>query len=63
VLEKVLYQPEAAARGARAKAGPQPARPALVLVHDAGSDWQPLGGAAKIRQGWSGDDDPGPSAA
>jgi regulator of nucleoside diphosphate kinase len=60
-LEKVLYQPEAARRSVRASA--QSARPALVLVHDAGSDWQPLGGPAKIRQGWNGDDDPGPSAA
>ncbi len=61
-LEKVLYQPEAARRGGIATT-PQRSRPALVLVHDAGSDWQPLGWPEKMRQGWTGDDDPGPTAA
>jgi regulator of nucleoside diphosphate kinase len=62
-LEKIFYQPEAARRAAaRAMAAPRN-RPALLLVHDAGSDWQPLGWPEKIRQGWTGDDDPGPTAA
>jgi regulator of nucleoside diphosphate kinase len=63
-LEKILFQPEAVRR---AEAGAVVARrchrPSLVLVHDAGSDWQPLGWPEKIRQEWSGDDDPGPTAA
>jgi regulator of nucleoside diphosphate kinase len=62
-LEKILYQPEAARRDADAAAATQRARPALVLVHDAGNDWQPLGWQTKIRQGWTNGDDPGPSAA
>lgn len=60
VLEKVLYQPEAASRTGGAPARP---RPFLTLVHDAGNDCQPLGAPRKIRQGWPQDDDPGPSAA
>jgi regulator of nucleoside diphosphate kinase len=63
-LEKVLYQPEAARRAVEgARTAPRHGRPALVLVHDAGGDWQPLGWSAKMRQGWAGDDDPGPTAA
>jgi regulator of nucleoside diphosphate kinase len=63
-LEKILYQPEAARRAAEGAGTKQPTgRPALVLVHDAGSDWQPLGWPEKMRQGWAGDDDPGPTAA
>jgi regulator of nucleoside diphosphate kinase len=61
-LEKILYQPEAARR-AEDEAAPRRSRPSLVLVHDAGSDWQPLGWPEKIRQEWTGDDDPGPTAA
>jgi regulator of nucleoside diphosphate kinase len=64
VLEKILYQPEAARRVENDESiAPRPSRPALVLVHDAGSDWQPLGWPEKIRQEWTGDDDPGPTAA
>lgn len=63
-LEKILYQPEAARRAEdEATAVPRRNRPSLVLVHDAGSDWQPLGWPGKIRQEWTGDDDPGPTAA
>lgn len=63
-LEKILYQPEAARRAEDdGAAAPRRGRPSLVLVHDAGSDWQPLGWPEKIRQEWTGDDDPGPSAA
>ena len=63
-LKKVLYQPEAARRAEdRVAAAPRRGRPSLVLVHDAGRDWQPLGWPEKIRQEWSGDDDPGPTAA
>ena len=63
-LEKILYQPEAARRAeSDGVAAQRRSRPPLVLVHDAGSDWQPLGWPEKIRQEWTGDDDPGPSAA
>jgi regulator of nucleoside diphosphate kinase len=63
-LEKILYQPEAARRAAEdAGMASRRGRSALVLVHDAGNDWQPLGWPGKIRQGWTGDDDPGPTAA
>lgn len=62
VLERVLYQPEAARRAGQ-QAGRQ--RPALVLVHSADDDWQaaavPLGGRGKMRHREGGDD--GPSAA
>jgi regulator of nucleoside diphosphate kinase len=61
-LERILYQPEAARR-AEDEAVAARRRPSLVLVHDAGSDWQPLGWPGKIRQEWTGDDDPGPTAA
>lgn len=67
VLEKVLYQPEAARRvtqGMREEPAAK-GRPALVLVHSAGDDWQPaaapLGGHGKILH--RGGDDDGPSAA
>lgn len=62
-LEKILYQPEAARRAEDEVAAARRQRPSLVLVHDAGSDWQPLGWPGKIRQEWTGDDDPGPTAA
>jgi regulator of nucleoside diphosphate kinase len=62
-LEKILYQPEAARRAADGAAPATRMRPTLVLVHDADSDWQPLGWQEKIRQGWTDGDDPGPTAA
>ena len=63
-LETILYQPEAARRAETGhRAAPRRSRPSLVLVHDAGSDWQPLGWPGEIRQEWPGDDDPGPTAA
>lgn len=66
VLDKVLYQPEAARRTRQAPAkAVERQRPALVLVHSAGDDWQPvagpLGGHGKILH--RGGDDDGPSAA
>ena len=64
-LDKVLYQPEAARRARQEAASARPGRPALVLVHSAGDDWQPvagpLGGHGKILH--RGGDDDGPSAA
>lgn len=61
VLDKVLYQPEAARLAAQAGRG----RPALMLVHSVGDDWRPagvpLGGNGKILH--TGSDDDGPSAA
>lgn len=64
LLEKVFYQPEAARRAENDESiALLRSRPSLVLVHDAGSDWQPLGWPGKIRQEWTGDDDPGPTAA
>jgi regulator of nucleoside diphosphate kinase len=62
LVEKILYQPEAARRIASEK--PRAAaqsRPALTLVYSAPDDGRPLGERRKIRQ--TGDDDPGPSAA
>jgi regulator of nucleoside diphosphate kinase len=60
LLEHVAYQPEAARRAARDRAGERP-RHVLKLVHSApAGDW-PLGGRGKIRQ--TEGDDPGPSAA
>lgn len=65
VLDRVLYQPEAARRAAQAADEAPAQRPALALVHNAGDDWQPaavpLGGGGKIRH--RGGDDDGPSAA
>jgi regulator of nucleoside diphosphate kinase len=64
VLDKVLYQPEAARRS-RHVLPEAVERRRLVLVHSAGDDWQPpadpLGGHGKIRH--RGGDDDGPSAA
>jgi len=66
VLDRVLYQPEAARRARQVKEeAPERRRPALVLVHSAGDGWQPgagpLGGHGKILH--RGGDDDGPSAA
>jgi len=65
LLDKVLYQPEAARRASQAAREEPARRPALVLVHSADDDWQPagapLGGHGKIRH--RGGDDDGPSAA
>ncbi len=64
LLEKVLYQPEAARRQFAPQAAPDtPPRPALRLVHSAPADVTPLGERPKIRQRGPYDDDPGPSAA
>jgi regulator of nucleoside diphosphate kinase len=65
LIEKVVYQPEAAKRAIAARVEPPlPAgRPALRLVHSAASDVQPLGEKWKMRQTRHDDDDPGPSAA
>jgi regulator of nucleoside diphosphate kinase len=64
VLDKVLYQPEAARRSRHVLPKAAESR-RLVLVHSAGDDWQPpenpLGGPGKIRH--RGGDDDGPSAA
>ena len=62
LVEKILYQPEAARRGAAVKphAAAQ-SRPPLTLVYSAPEGAFPLGERRKIRQ--TGDDDPGPSAA
>ena len=70
VLDMVLYQPEAARQAKQVPErtpmeAPERRRPALVLVHSAGDDWQPhtapLGGHGKILH--RGGDDDGPSAA
>jgi regulator of nucleoside diphosphate kinase len=65
LVEKVVYQPEAARQQppeqvpAHGAAG----RPALRLVHSAAPDVQPHGTVWKMRQSGRDDDDPGPSAA
>ncbi len=70
VLDRVLYQPEAARQAKQVPErtpmeAPERRRPALVLVHSAGDNWQPhtapLGGHGKILH--RGGDDDGPSAA
>lgn len=62
LLEKVLYQPEAARRQFAPKQA-APRRPALRLVHSAPANVTPLGERPEIRQRGPYDDDPGPSAA
>lgn len=62
LLEKVLYQPEAARRQ-QASISASSRRPALRLVHSASPDVTPLGERPKIRHREPYDDDPGPSAA
>lgn len=68
LLEKVLYQPEAARRQFAPKrhmpttTAPS-RRPALRLVHSAPANVTPLGERPEIRQRGPYDDDPGPSAA
>lgn len=65
LIERVVYQPEAARREAAeiAEASAPGKRPALRLVHSAVSNVQPLGETWKMRQTHHDDDDPGPSAA
>ena len=67
LLEKVLYQPEAARRQFAPKrhvATTTPShRPALRLVHSAPANVTPLGERSEIRQRGPYNDDPGPSAA
>ena len=66
LIEKVLYQPEAARRQFAPKAAAPPARrPALTLVHSVAAHGSALGEMRKIRQTAvdGNDDDPGPSAA
>jgi regulator of nucleoside diphosphate kinase len=64
LIERVVYQPEAARRQAAERTQALTAkRPALRLVHSAVSDVQPLGETWKMRQTRHDDDDPGPSAA
>jgi regulator of nucleoside diphosphate kinase len=68
LLEKVLYQPEAARRQFAPKRHMATTitpshRPALRLVHSAPANVIPLGERTEIRQRGPYDDDPGPSAA
>jgi regulator of nucleoside diphosphate kinase len=62
LLEKVLYQPEAARRQFAPKQA-EARRPALRLVHSAPANVTPLGEKPEIRHRGPYDDDPGPSAA
>ena len=68
LLEKVLYQPEAARRQFAPKrhmatTTTPSGRPALRLVHSAPANVTPLGERSEIRQRGPYNDDPGPSAA
>lgn len=65
LVERVLYQPEAARRqvAERMRAPAAPARPALRLVHSAESAVQPLGENWKMLHSRGDDNDPDPSAA